>query len=456
MSEASGKPTAGKLPPVTGHSLAAAPKASAAADRGPDNAGVTPALLRWFETPQGQACRAAVLAELHQTRALQVRQIAALRRSWTQPQLHAAIALVQSQLTACQPRGKFCELRRQDFWAVPEALQQATSYAVACHKARRFQMLGAGSPIIDFCSGIGGDAIGFATSLPVLAVERDAVRARLLWHNLQDASFTAIAIQADAETQFYNATKAAAFHIDPSRRQGPKRLIRWADMTPGPAALLKLITTFDAGAIKLSPAVDFESLPPGHIELISDHGTTVQAVLWTGKLAAHFGPMLRTASVLSGDGPAWTITGHPRPCQSLAMPERFIFEVDGAVTRAGLAAELIGQIAANTPGSTPLTAITIDGGYLTAQSPLYHPALTAFETLDVLPFDQARLQARLSGGGTSSAGASAIVEVKTRGGLDLNTDELQRRWQKIARCSCTILIFRAASGGVMAAICNRL
>ncbi|NNM85087.1 MAG: hypothetical protein HKL96_04930 [Phycisphaerales bacterium] len=456
MSGASGKPANGKLPPLTGRTLVTAPNATAAAGLRPDNAGVTPALLRWLESPQGQACRAAVLVELHQSKSLQVRQIAALRRSWSQPQLHAAIALVQSQLTACQPRGKFCELGRQDFWAVPEALQQATSYAVACHKARRFQTLGAATPIIDFCSGIGGDAIGLAASLPVLAVERDPVRARLLWHNLQEAHFPAAAIQADVDTPFYNAAKAAAFHIDPSRRQGPKRLIRWADMTPGPATLLNLITTFDAGAIKLSPAVDFESLPPGHIELISDHGTTVQAVLWTGKLAEPSGPTLRTASVLSGDGPTWTITGRPRPCQALALPNRFVFEVDGAVTRAGLAAELIGQLAANAPGTAPLTAITIDGGYLTAQAPLRHPALTAFETLDVLPFDQARLQARLGSGGTSSAGASAIVEVKTRGGLDLNTDDLQRRWQKIARCSCTVLIFRAASAGVMAAICNRL
>ena len=62
-----------------------------------------------------------------------------------------------------------------------EALEQATSLAVARYHASQFPQ---GGPVIDLTAGLGGDTLALAERGPVVAYESDHSRAQLLEHNL--------------------------------------------------------------------------------------------------------------------------------------------------------------------------------------------------------------------------------------------------------------------------------
>jgi hypothetical protein len=109
-----------------------------------------------------------------------------------------------------------------------------------------------------------------------------------------------------------------------------------------------------------------------------------------------------------------------------------LYEVDGAVTRAGLA-----QVFAEPRQLLPLT---VDGGYLLSApgaAPLKEAALTAFRVQAIVPF--ARVMSMLA----KCAAARGVIEVKTRGRLPgIDTDQLQREWTKAHPIDCTVLLFR--------------
>jgi hypothetical protein len=256
--------------------------------------------------------------------------------------------------------------------------------------------------------------------------------------------------------------------MDPSRRWNEggtdkgsaRRSARYEDLIPGPPVIQRLSTRVAGLALKLSPAVDFTSLPPGHLELISHHGSVVQAVLWMGKLTEESNHDKRTATVLSDDASAWSFTGRPGDVMINPVPEieHFLksspspprvhfYELDGAVTRAGLA-----HAYADQKGLVPLTA---DGGYLLGAEnlpPLAEAPLTAFEVHAIVPFSVERVIHAL----TEQPEKPGTVEVKCRGNLPgVETDALQRNWSKKVPAAYTVLLFRYQNDTV-AAIATRV
>ena len=425
-------------------------KSAAGHSSGVDDAGLTLAELE-FLRGDGAALLATArqLAAKGQTDSLN--EIQKLRARFGQPAVHAALLLAKCSAKALA--GKFSGAS-DFFWALPEALEQATSLAVARHKARRFAGLEGLAGIVDACAGIGGDALGLSDAAPVVAVEKSAARAWLAARNAEAyAHMPSIAghgtlehdprlhpitvVQADV-TALPVAAAGIALHIDPVRRLAGRRLYRYEDLVPGPEVIGGLINQFSAGAIKLGPGVDFESLPPGHLELISERGTVVQAVLWTGRLADQLGLGLRTASVLGKDGPAAVISGRPEPVGLLAEPAAFVYEADPAIHRAGLAPALAHALHCK--------PINIDGGLLTSAERLADPRAIAFEVLATFRYAERAVPACLPG--------PCLVEVKPRG-VDLDTDRLQKFWSKAALPVLSLLVYRTA-GGVMATLARRL
>lgn len=395
----------------------------------PDDAAITVADLEFLHG-DGTALlkEAQALAAAGQTDSLQA--IGKLRKQYESRAVHAALTLAKCSARALGPKGKFHGVG-DFFWAVPEALEQASSLAVARHKAQRFATMPGRRGIVDLCCGIGGDALGLAIVAPVTGVEQSPVRA---WLAAQNAAATPQAhaiqiVQGDVTRLPVPALPGLAFHIDPARRSAGKRKHAYADMVPGPAVLDRLLKEFSAGAIKLSPGVDTESLPEGHLEFISEHGVNVQAVLWTGALADQLGCGQRTASVLAKDGSVATISGRPEPVAALVEPRAYVFEIDSAVHHGGLAPALAREL-----DCAPINA---DGGLVTSDESLADPCVVRFAVHTSFAYSEKAVAAQLPG--------PCLVEVKPRG-LDLDTDRLQRLWSKAGTPVLSLLIYRGNSG----------
>jgi len=325
---------------------------------------------------------AAAAADAHDVAA-----VARLRRRWPAEAVRVALQLAEARKHGVAKFGDHAGVLVAD----PVGVQQASSHAVALHKARRFAGAGAAS-VIDLCCGIGGDAMGLRTAgLDVLAIDRDPVRAWMAGVNAACSSVACDATAVDAAD--------AWVHIDPARRDGRGRIFKLADYAPPPQAVAALLRAARGGAVKLSPGVDLadlaEALPAGEVEFVSEAGRLVQAVLWTGGLSRG----ARTATRIDGDAIA-TISGQPAAAPWGEL-ERFLHTIDPAVERADLSGPLAAQHG--------LTAPHPKLGLLTGPAAVASPWLTAFELLDRLPWRQRHVKRWLA---RHHAG---LVEVKTRG-----------------------------------------
>jgi hypothetical protein len=440
-----------------------------------DDAGITLESLDFLHAQPGAPLLHAALTLAAETHAPSVADIDRLRQEFPAPHVRAAMTLAHIQKKGL---AKFPGLTF--LWATPEALEQASHLVVARWKARRFATAGA-AEIIDLCAGVGGDALALAESAAVTAVELSPVRARCLEFNAAQTSQHLQVIVGDLRDLLPHLPPKAMFHIDPARRSGGRRSARYEDLLPGPDVLATVMTHFGVGgvgpaaserklgrdgggggAIKLSPAVDFDSLPQlpgGHLELLSHQRTVVQAVLWLGTIGEQLGrgggsATCRTATILTGNTTpeAFSYSAEPaaaRPADKLLEPPFYLYEVDGAVTRAGIAASLARDL--------HLQPLTQDAGYLQGAAPMAHPALTGFRIHIVVPYSKQRvataLQALPSPPDQSHA---ASLEVKSRGpnlqGID--TDQLQRHLKKAAPPNTTVLLF-SHRGDVQAAVGHR-
>jgi hypothetical protein len=350
-------------------------------------------------------------------------------------------------------------------WGPPEALEQASGFAVASWKARRLAPLTHGRPLFDLCAGIGGDTLALAQVAPVTAIDLSPVRMRCLQWNAAATNHPIHPQGADISELLPTLSREGLFHIDPARRRHDigkiKRSHRYQDLLPGPPILDAVIHHFAGGMLKLSPAVDFDSLPQGHVEVLSEAGTIVQAVLYVGILSPAFPSGTRTATILRPGMAAFSFSAPPEvrlaPSPPPAEAEgRYLYEVDGAVTRAGLAPALAREC--------NLLPLTIDGGYLLSASPLppphppssalSHPALKPFRIRAILPFSPRRFAQTLAQFARPGDPLGPI-EVKTRGLPELSTDDLQKALSKASPHRRTLLLFRQGQR-LLAAIADRV
>ena len=343
-----------------------------------------------------------------------VNAVARLRRVHDADTVAVALDLVRARAKAAV---KFPD-HAAALLADPAGVEQASSMTVAAYKAQRFAQRPDRS-VIDLGCGIGGDTMGLARAgLHTTAVDLSPVRCAMAAHNANVP-----AVVADARDW---RTPHAALHLDPARRTAAGRTHRLADTLPPPDVVAGLIHQHAQGgvAVKLSPAVDIaelaQALPPGELELISEAGRLVQAVLWTGGLTQPDGPA-RRATRLNRDS-HHTLCGSPGE-PGWSEPRKLLFTVDPAVERARLMHHL------------ELPAIHPQLGLLTADHDPQSPWLTGFELVEQMPWREKRVAAALQ------AMDAGIVEVKTRGGA-VDPDRAQHRLRGTGQTPFTVFVLR--------------
>lgn len=291
--------------------------------------------------------------------------------------------LARAALTTAILRGealsKFPQAEKMYF--TREALEQATPWPVAVHRALRYQ---GSEQIVDLGCSIGGDALALAASAPVIGLEQDELRAAMAQENGRALGVNLAAVQADASALPFRLTPRQAVFFDPARRTEHGRSYSVDDYQPPLALVHDWLEQTDAVGAKISPGVQLEELAgfDCEIEFVSLDGALKEAALWFGR----FKTAARRATLLKG-GKTFTLTAEEQPGLPLSEPRAYLYEPDAAVLRAGLV---------QTVGAD-LDAAQLDPeiAYLTADTLTQTPYARVWPVLDWMPFQLKRLRAAL-------------------------------------------------------------
>ena len=317
-------------------------------------------------------------------------------------------ALLRKRARGKHPRGA-------ELWWTGPALEQASSYEVARHRAGRFD-----GPALDLCCSVGGDLL----TLPDGSVGVDLDEARLLLGraNAETLSRAVSFVRADVTALPIRA--GMDVFVDPARRAGGRRVFDPRSYSPPLDEVLGWRDTVRSLVVKAAPGLDHELLPSDlEVDIVSLRGEVKEAVLLAG--AARSG-VRRTATLLPGPH---ILSGAPVPTPAVRPPGPWLLEPDGAVVRAHLVAQLAGQLDAW------LLDATI--AYLSATDPLPTPFGRWFAVLELLPFSLKPLRERLR-----AHDAGALV-VKKRG-TAVQPDLLRRQLRLTGSQEVTIVLTRAA------------
>jgi len=254
-----------------------------------------------------------------------------------------------------------------------EALQQASSREIAAYHAEKFAGY---ERMADLGSGIGGDAIAFASMTTSLwVIEKNPLLCRMLEHNLAvNGCRESVRIICDDWRKVDLSEREAVF-IDPARRREGKRVFNLAEMEPSISAVLKLHQMQANIAVKVAPGIAHEEIPPmAETEFISEKSTLKEALLLFGGLRSGD---VRTATILPGKH-QMVHTG-VEPQVPTSEPLQYIYEPDPAVIRASLVRAL----------AIDLGACQLDPSiaYLTSDHLIATPFARAWQVMRHGPFN---------------------------------------------------------------------
>ena len=387
---------------------------------------------------------------------------AELRRQFP-PELSAA-AMAQAELRETAA-AKFSRAGQMLFTRA--GYEQASGEVIARHRAARF----AGARrVADLCCGIGGDALALGesplsvrtvlargddpfgvdpqcfpgghprTPVPpdarpiasdrigraeILAVDRDAVHARLARHNASVYGADVRAVVADVRDVPLKGVDAV--FIDPARRSGERRFragvceppLDWCYALPGQVP---------AVCVKAAPGLPAELIPPGwEAEFIADGRDLKEAVLWSPGFAPVSGQHgERRATVLPGGHTLTAVPGDPVP---VAEPGEYLLDPSPAVTRAGLVEDL-----ARTLGGWKIDDRI---AFLALSGPVTTPFGRTLRVLHSAPWNEKRFAAKLRELGIGAA------DLRRRG-LAGDVDAIRRRLKLSGPNRATIVLTRVA------------
>jgi SAM-dependent methyltransferase len=353
----------------------------------------------------------------------------ALRSAGLDPAL-AAAALTQAALRR-RAAGKFGVAAGSMFFT-RTGLEQATRAEVAMRRAKR--LAGAGAQrVADLGCGIGADALAFARAgLSVVAVEADPQTAAVARAN---AAGLPVTVTVGDATDLDLSGVDAAF-CDPARRTaGGRRVFSTAGMSPPWEFVAGLPARVPRTVLKLAPGLDHTLIPPGaEAEWVSVGGDLVEATVWAPALAE----VPRRATLLPAGGGEAVLTGPGTVAAPVGPIRRYLFDPDGAVTRAGLVAEF---------------ASTVDGvvadptiAFVYADTAAATPFARCLEVVDRLPVAVKRLRAALQARGVGR------LEIRKRGS-PLDVEKL-RRDLRLTGDGSGILVLTRVAGAPAALLCR--
>lgn len=331
-----------------------------------------------------------------------------------------------------------------------DGYEMASSWHAARHKASRFAEAGFGR-VLDLCCGIGGDTLALLSrGLDVIAVDHDRDRAALCAYNagLLGGSRGVVDVRV-CDVLDESLPADLPFHLDPARRIGSTRTLRYEDLLPGPETIERLADARPAGAVKLNPGIDATRLPEGELEILSAQGRLTQSVLWTGALAPDGSQ--RRATRLDADGVATTLAGTPDRSDAASPLSDLLYAVDPAVERADLLPTLIDR--------TGLFHVHPGLGLLTGSEPGLSgeptdPFLTPYRVLEEFSWSPKRARAAMRS--VRDRGLRpGVVEVKTRARV-VDPDKVQSSLRGDGDRTLTLFVLRFGDSGTRGILTERL
>jgi len=391
-------------------------------------------------TPQGQE----LLARLAATDGRPGLALAtSLRREYPADLVAAATAQHELRLAA---RAKFT--RAMEMLFTRAGYEQSSAEPIARYRAARF---GDARRAADLCCGIGGDLLALAAGREALAVDRDAVHARLAAHNAAVYGQSANVVAVVADVRDIRLDDVDAVFIDPARRSGPAtasaggaaRRFRAGQSEPPLDWCFALADQVPAVGIKAAPGLPAELIPDGwEAEFIADGRDLKEAVLWSPPLAT--APVAgsggrRRALVLAADGPHELVArpGDPVP---VTEPMEYLLDPNPAVTRAGLVEDLARSLTprafADADDSAALVAkIDPQIAFLTLDRPVLTPFARTLHVEDSAPWNEKRFARRMRELGIGA------VDIRRRG-LAGDVDQIHRRLKLAGSRRATLVITR--------------
>jgi hypothetical protein len=362
----------------------------------------------------------------------------ALRREYPADLVAAAMAQQELRQAAA---AKFS--RAADMLFTRAGYEQASAEAVAAYRARRLR---GAARVADLCCGIGGDLIALAVQADVLAVDMDAVHARLAVHNaaVYGHAGRVSALVSDVRDAVLSGLDAV--FIDPARRSGPAtasagtaRRFRAGASEPPLDWCAALAAQVPAVCIKAAPGIPGELVPPGwEAEFIAEGRDLKEAVLWSPVLAA--APPagrsgLRRATILlsartTADAQAVTLTARPGDPVQVTEPGEYLLDPNPAVTRAGLVEDLARELGG---------AAKIDHqiAFLTLARDVRTPFARTLRVVESAPWNERQFARRLRELGIGA------VDIRRRG-LAGDVDQIRRRLKLAGPGRATVVITRAS------------
>lgn len=377
--------------------------------------------FRWLLSEDGQD----LLRRAHETydgqpaRALEAATI--LRRG-ASPE-HVAAALTQVELRH-RGHAKFGALA-ESMYFTPDGLEQSTRLRVAAHRAARVAAA-APSSVLDLGCGIGGDLVAFGQAgLTVAGVDRDPLRVAVASANLAALGLGGAVRVAEAET--LDLSGFGVVFADPARRTGRGRVFDVEAYAPPWSFVEQLLRR--PSVVKIAPGIPHDLVPDGvESEWVSDEGDLKEASLWSPGLAT----VRRRATVIRRAGLA-TLTDEDDPGdRSVHAPQRFLYEPDDAVIRAGL----VTAVAAGVHGALLDQHIA----YVTSAQGFGTPFARTYEVLESLPYKEKALKAALRARGVGR------LTIKKRG-VAVVPEELRRRLALRGDAEATVVLTRVAGKG---------
>ncbi|WP_432797479.1 THUMP-like domain-containing protein [Poriferisphaera sp. WC338] len=367
-----------------------------------------------------------------------VADIARLRKKFSADHVRAALDLTLARRKA---QNKFPKKIVNKFLALPQAVEQASSYRAAKYKATRFKTCFdkdahpsiPENRIIDLCCGIGGDALALSQILPspdqLLAVDIDPLRT---WMCKQNTGVQTLVTDITTPTFKQTLSNFDCYHIDPARRTtAGQRLWQLADIIPSPDYLAELVSLIPTGCTKLSPAINHDELSfPAEVEYLSEAGSLTQALAWTGKLAHN--TSYTTATLLTKDNQTHTLTDQPTDVSSAdcSSEKEYLFTIDPSVERARLIPHLASTLNLDIihPKLGLLTSNTLSPA---DQSPFLKP----YRLIAYMPWKESRIKNWLA------SHDAAIITIKTRD-KTVNPDHLAPALRGTGNIPYTLFILR--------------
>ena len=236
--------------------------------------------------------------------------------------------------------------RRKVLFPSAVAVEQASSSKAAGYKSRLIK----GGALIDLTGGLGVDAYFFARSAEkVIYVERDGNLADFADYNFHVLDVKNIQVIHGDGLEYirHSGEKPACIYVDPSRRQGSRRIFRIEEAEPDVSSVYQeLLESSGRLIIKLSPFIDVKYLIQ-HFQFIQEiHVLAIEqdckeVILVLDKSDFSDDPPVITCS-LEGNLEQIFITSWKRneTKTSFDLPQRFIYDPNVAIRKSGLFNEL--------------------------------------------------------------------------------------------------------------------